>query len=755
MTCINYIESKGFQIIGRYIYKRSETTRHKKVVGQLNDTNFFFFSENVHPFKAGVNFFNDKSILDDNSHKEYIFKIKENERNDFNISYTQYFNSTNQKSSFNTFLNDTTRKFIDKNASNYFDLRGVRSGYMEGAVCFPFFDIENNFKTAQIIKYGSNGKRIKSAFSTNWFHSYKPIKSSLGLKANDKYNLQIDCFFGENYLKGSNNIVAIVEAPKTAVILKEIYPNIDWIATAGEQQLFSKDLSVLRDRKVVIFADAHTTKWKEFSAKKGFNYCDILDVEGIEAGSDIADFILDEESSIFSELHEYLYSLSAGYFKTELNKSLLEFDFKEVDTQKGYFTAVPYNLGTLNIRHQQDNSNKFKIEFKGKHFDIYNNKYEILNANIDWHKQERKKGEELKGMNKDSFIWHLQKCFRTLKHLNADLGLSKEGNLIYLEVFATTLDNLLADSNFRFNKTYVLNILVPIWELYSANMNRFKKPRNWKYKGTKQLVRKDFERELNNDKFKNKLNIRLLAFDDVLKENRFIDIETDLALSSNQRSRGYRKLFELVKQWNNEVVGATTLKTYFNKLSFFEKLDAGTKNYHPHIEDTYRGGKKVYQGLNYKEITKITDVSNKKAIKHFLTFEKNRDTESIIKNEIKNLLDCIRNIEPMRHEVDGKSKIYTFEHIPPINDWELLQKSQLDWTEAYPSRFTLASEMKETKSKRYWNVLRDDLKYLSYLKALEIKRDSERVFTLKDSYLKKEFDNYYQLDKVFKKAVNY
>ena len=52
---------------------------------------------------------------------------------------------------------------------------------MEGAVCFPFFDIDNNFLTAQIIKYGTDGKRIKSDFSTNWFHSYKKIRESLGL----------------------------------------------------------------------------------------------------------------------------------------------------------------------------------------------------------------------------------------------------------------------------------------------------------------------------------------------------------------------------------------------------------------------------------------------------------------------------------------------------------------------------------------------------------------------------------------------
>ena len=41
-----------------------------------------------------------------------------------------------------------------------------------------------------------------------------------------------------------------------AVILKDIYPNIDWIATAGQSNLRSKNLHLLQDKKVVLFPDA-------------------------------------------------------------------------------------------------------------------------------------------------------------------------------------------------------------------------------------------------------------------------------------------------------------------------------------------------------------------------------------------------------------------------------------------------------------------------------------------------------------------
>ena len=140
---IDYIESKGFKIVGRNILKRSESTRQLKTVGTLNDNNFWFYKDNVHPFKAGVNFFNDSSITDSNAHKEYIAKVKENERNDFNVSFKNYIETTKTSSIFGTFLNNTTRKFINKDAYNYYDIRGIRKGYMEDAVCFPFFDINS------------------------------------------------------------------------------------------------------------------------------------------------------------------------------------------------------------------------------------------------------------------------------------------------------------------------------------------------------------------------------------------------------------------------------------------------------------------------------------------------------------------------------------------------------------------------------------------------------------------------------------
>jgi hypothetical protein len=742
---INYIESFGFKIVGRNILKRSESTRRLKTVGTLNNNNFYFYSDNVHPFKAGVNFFNEGSILDDNSHKEYISKIKETQRNDFNISFDEYYRATSRSSVFNSFLDNTIRTFLGKKTDNFFDLRGIDKGYMEGGVCFPFFDIDNNFLTAQIIRYGADGKRIKSDFSTNWFHSYKKIRESLGLNKNDKYRVKIDCFFGENHLKYSNSVVAIVEAPKTAVILKELYPNIDWIATAGEQALFNKNLSVLENRNVVLFADAHTTKWKEFAGKKGFNYCDILDIEEIEEGSDIADFILDETSIVFSELHEYIYSLNAGFFDFEINKELLELDFKTVGKEQGFFTAVPFRVNGIDLLHQQDNSNEFEISFKGKFFNLFAEKYEILNANIDWHKQDRKEDGVLKGMNEKSFIWHLQKCYRTLKYLNSQDTLANSGaishaNRLYVQAFEKTLDELLRNSNFRFSKEYVLKILVPIWDSYNANLNRFKKYRDWKYTGGEQLTRKEFERELNNDKFKDKLNFRLLALNEALKGNSFIDIESEIGLFSYSKKRGYDKIFKLVKQWNIEVIGASTLKNYISRQEFYGKMSNCTKTLPPYINDIYRVAKNWYNEYSLSEISKLTGFKNRKYLKEWLCFSPNEDTRTLIIKEIENLLNSIKNIEPMRDNIGGKTRIFDFEYIAPVNAIEEVLKHKLSPSMAFPSKDELIKQRdsinteklppfidKEQYSRSLKKAINNEIEYISSLENKNNRHKKDEV----------------------------
>ena len=759
---IDYIESKGFRIVGRYIYKRSETNNRSKVVGQLNDNNFFFHSENVAPFKAGVNFYDDSSITDNTFVQEHIKKIKENERNDFNVSFEEYINSTSVNSVFTKYITKKTHQFINKNFTNYFDIRGVLRGYMESSVCFPFFNYDNEFVTAQIIKYGTDGKRIKSDFSTNWYHAYKPIKKALNLKEKDKYSVPINCFFGENYLKESNNIVGIVEAPKTAVILKEIYPNIDWIATAGEQALFNKNLEVLKGKRVVLFPDAHSSKWVDFGKKEGLNVCEILNIESIEKGSDIADFIFEDSAEVFSDLHEYLFSLNAGYFDADINESLIELNFKVIKEESVYFTALPYRYEGENLLHQIDDSGNFRINFNGKHFELFTDKYAIRNAQIDWHKRDRKEGDVLKGFNKDGFVWHLQKSFRILKELNPDTD--------YKAIFGIALNKLNNESNFSFNEVYVKRILVPLWESYEVNLDNFNKYRDWKYKGSKQLTRTDFNKELNNDRFKRKLNMTLLAFQDVLKENRYIDIETDLGLNKFAKYRGFTQLFDLVKQWNKDVIGCSTVKTYFKKVEFFNKLDKCTEKLPPHISSTYRVETILYSSYSFSEISEITGVTNRATVKDFLTFQKDRDTETLVMQEVEYLLGVIKDINPIRSIIRGKDgkkdtvRIYDFRYIEPANEWVSLYKNRGNWFNVkeedsvpiFLPKEKLLLEKEKTTEKVYSDILSWNIEYLNYLDSLKQERSKSKVIRLLDCQVRSSSKDWYFPDeKLSLKLVNF
>lgn len=730
MNRIEYIESYGFRIRGRYIEKRSESTRSYKVVGQLNDNNFFFHSDNVYPFKQGINSFKNKSIIDSGEYTKHIKKVKENNRNDFKVDFEKYYDTTKVASIFGTYLNEKTNEYLNKNSENYYDIRGVANGYMENAVLFPFFDYDNNFVTAQIIKYQSNGKRVKSQFGTNWYHAYDPIKRDLKLKTEDKYSVPVNCFFGEHILNGSTNPIGIVEAPKTAVILKEIYPNIDWVATGGEQKLFNKDLSIFQDRDVVIFADAHTTKWKEFAQTKGFTYCDILDVEGVNKGDDIADYIFDVESDIFSELHNYLFSINEGSFDFEINESELELDFQVKGKDKSYFTALPYQWKKRNILHKTDDSSSNEILYFGKTFDIYKSKYSVLNANVDFHKQQRSEGGKQVGFNEKEFVWHLQKCYRVLKYLNtlhAERGHIEKNPLPIKKIFKKALKTLLKDSNFSFNKDYVLRHLVPLWDSFSVDLSYFKKQRDWKYKGSKQVTRDEFERELNNDRFRGKLDMRLRAFQDVIKEDRFIHLETDLALSSH--TRGYGKIRDLVSKWNKEVIGFSTLSTYDDYINFEKDFKSVTNKLPPYIREVLWTGRNISTidtPVQYLHVLMGYSVSK---INHILKHKKNRDTESIVEKEVQYLLKNIKNIEPVRLTTDKETRITDFRYIKEMSKTKWLEKYNHNW-DVFNTKEQLIFQLENIEDQTKKDIQLWEIKHLT---------DVEKGSTIK-GYEKLEFN---------------
>lgn len=724
MNNIDYIESKGFQIKGRYIFKRSESNNRHKVVGQLNDSNFFLYSENVYPFKQGTNYFDNSTIADPN-YIHYIKKEKLKVSNDFNVTFEQFIEVTKEKSIFTDWLNRKTNTFLNKGSENYFDLRGVYSGYMENSVCFPFIDIDGNFITAQIIKYDSKGSRIKSQFSTNWFHSYKDIKKNLELT--DSYSVPVKCFFGENYLKDSDNIVAIVEAPKTASILKEVYPNIDWLATAGETQISTKNLSVLENRTVILFPDAHSSVWSEFAKKNNFYCSNILNVDSVQKGDDIADHIFNTGSSVYSEIHDQLTGISDGVTGAIDSYDELELNFQITGAEQGYFTIINPQYKKEKVQLSVNNASEFKVIFRDKLFSIYEKEfvkeegclkgYEIYSAQVDWHRPVIEKGG-FRQMNEREFIFQLQGCFRILKALNPK---------IYLDVFERSLNNF-KDSNYSFNKDYVLYDLVKQWDNCKRDLSIFKKVRDWRYTGSKSLTREEFIKELNNSRYRANLNSKANALYDVLSENRFIDIETDLLIQSNYNT--YRRLTDLAKEWNEFVIGAKTYKSFINK----GKVARCTKNNAVHISNTiYTASKNVQSDFNYSKIAEITGIKNRNTIKSFLEFKTNEDVRKRIIEDVFFIVNNITIAEPVRQLI-GRKGIISFDiDITPVKDVSVFSQALSPEEVFIPldGLKRLLTVQKDELSEVQVKMIKAEIRYLELLdkiKSLSVKEKDKMKF---------------------------
>jgi hypothetical protein len=307
---------------------------------------------------------------------------------------------------------------------------------------------------------------------------------------------------------------------------------------------------------------------------------------------------------------------------------------------------------------------------------------------------------------------------------------------------------------------------VPLWESYEVNLDNFNKYRDWKYKGSKQLARDEFERELNNDKFKRKLAMRLLAFQDVLKENRFILLETDLGISSH--TRGYAQIRKLVKDWNKNVIGNSTLSTYMDRVNFSADFEKEVKKLPVHNKDIIWGGREItFSNISIPYLSIIMGYSTDK-IKSILNFKKDYDTETLIKKEVDNLLSIVKYIEPIRLVTDKAVRITDFRYVKPTNDWDLLHKSRGDWfvskrrvnrkieIPVFLPKAKLHREIEKTTNKEYLSILEWSVKYLDYLNSLHQKTIRGKVVRLTDLEIRSNYiETFSEQKKIQLKVVDF
>jgi len=197
----------------------------------------------------------------------------------------------------------------------------IANGYRTGANTFPFIDINNNVRAIQVKQFD----KLNHTTGTDFLHSIiekfhtrnnKPLPE--WLEAYTKQDKRISCLFGEHLLsKYPNNLIALVEAPKTAIYgtlyfgLPNNPTDLIWLAVYNKSSFTFDKLKVLKGRFVYVFPDLSKdgttykeweTKAKDFESrlpKTRFIFSDLLEQLAPETdknkGCDIADYLIQQD----------------------------------------------------------------------------------------------------------------------------------------------------------------------------------------------------------------------------------------------------------------------------------------------------------------------------------------------------------------------------------------------------------------------------------------------------------------------------
>lgn len=158
-------------------------------------------------------------------------------------------------------------------------------------------DINGRVRTGKLMRYGSDGHRVKKdgIASFNWMHR---------LIAQSDFNL-VQCFFGEHLLKEMPDAkVMIVESEKSAIIASHFYPQYVWLASGGSSGCLNPTASrILRCREVWLVPDLDAEEYwrvklpmlRSITPTVGLSNCisRLATEEQRAAKLDIADFLID------------------------------------------------------------------------------------------------------------------------------------------------------------------------------------------------------------------------------------------------------------------------------------------------------------------------------------------------------------------------------------------------------------------------------------------------------------------------------
>ena len=659
------------------VRKKSERTGRTKKVGQINEAGVYFFAQNVHPFKSGHN--TTRDILGDNvlayNPKPYVKVIKLKELS-YDFTFEQYLETTKEDNHLGRFLAPHV-KTLTNTESNPYDLRGVKNGYMENATLFPYINFDNEFITAKIVKYDTKtGKRRKEKYSNNWFHTYKPIKKELELDLDARITKRITCFFGEHLLKYNDKPVVIVESEKTAIFLSLLYDNIVFIASGGLSNLSRLSHDFLLNRDVYVFPDNGATEWLKIAEKRGWWCSNILEKEG-EKGSDIVDYF---ETELGEDLHTELQRIQERTL--HFSSAELNFRFKEKTKKIACLPSFPQPRLTRYFDNAKGRS------FRGRHFFIFQDKFNVLSSNIDFNKPQEipteyvVNGQTRKYLKKvpvdaSEFLLRLEECFRVIKHLNPEENIQ--------EIFNGVIKNLSEYSNYVFNERHIIEELFPMWDNGKNDISEYKKERDWRYCSVEFIEDDEFVSKLSDDKRAFRTNKYLKEFLPMLNKFQYIK-SSDLGLKQRRDSS---LVWDLMKRYNSEVIGCRTVNQFHKRIELQEYFDFVTENT-AILEDNEKSFEKkdtpynntyiecLKSGTIFKNpsIQVIFDNTfiDKHTIREYLNFVPNEESLLDIKTTVKYLLDHQNDLKFERIERKVQERIEKRIEVVPLHSIEYMKE---------------------------------------------------------------------------------
>ncbi len=234
-------------------------------------------------------------------------------------------------------ISEKARQTLDKVLEEY-AIGGIIKGRWEGAVSFPFIDANEKIHAIQVKSFGEDLHTVGTTFIHTLLLNYQ---KSLRVEPEDwisnYYNQEkkIECYFGEHLLKKySLNPVALVEAPKTAIVatfyfgLPTSLDSFIWLSTYNLTGLNVDKSRVLEGRKVVLFPDSSISeiafyKWSNIASMikkeiclESINVSTFLKEKAThlekESGADLADYLLQYD---WEEFHRSVKSVDSEELK--------------------------------------------------------------------------------------------------------------------------------------------------------------------------------------------------------------------------------------------------------------------------------------------------------------------------------------------------------------------------------------------------------------------------------------------------------